>query len=187
MKASDFLEAYAINSLINGGESYDTALDILNKRYLKLSYNTGAMEVTQTVMLDDEDNFYGLDAVDRLVMGRFIDERYLVFYILNKDHTVTRFIGYNSESHITITFVDTKISTGLRIEKIDSIDESMSIASTYHNIKGTIREIEKIQFQKYLECINQINEYQKPYNGLPTIVHRLKIENEVPVIKELTK
>lgn len=172
-----------INRLRVLGESYDSAYDIFKKRFLKLTYNTGAIEVAQTVMLDEDNNFYGIDAINRLIVGKFIDERYLVFYIINKDNGVTRFIGYNSESHITITFIDSNVSTGLKLGEMPTINEDMSIASTYHQI---IEAIEETKSSQLLEYIKEINEYQKYIGELPTIAYKLGVK-DVPVIKELTK
>lgn len=39
MDANTFLDAYAINTLNNRGVSIDKAVDIVNKRFLKLSYS----------------------------------------------------------------------------------------------------------------------------------------------------
>ena len=182
MEAKTFLDAYAVNTLYDRGVDLDKAIDLIDKRFLKLSYSTGAMEISQVVMLDEDDNFYGIDTIGRLVTGKFIDDRYIVFYIINEDKSVTRFIGYNSITHLTLQFVDTKILTGLHIEPIPTIDENMSIENTYDKI---IDEIHCKDPNNLVKLAREINEYEKYVEGIRTIRIKLGLENETPIIREL--
>lgn len=175
-------EAYLISQLVDEATTYDIAEDILSRRFFELTYHTGAMEIKQTVMLDEYDNFYGYDAINRFVTGKFIDNRYIVFYIINKDNSVTRFIGYNSQTHITIKFVDSKISTGLQIKEITDINKEMK--QVYNHTAELLRECKP---NDLLEYIKEINSYQKYIGNLPTIACKLGLQEEVPAIKELTK
>ena len=182
MEAKTFLEAYAINTLYDRGVSIDKAIDLIDKRFLKLSYSTGAMEVSQIVMLDEDDNFYGVDIIGRLVAGKFIDDRYIAFYIINEDKSVTRFIGYNSVSLITLQFVDTKVSTGMHIEEVPAIDDSMSIEPTYNKIIEAINAKDPNELLKFKD---EIRQYQEYVEGIRTIRIKLGLDREAPVIKEL--
>lgn len=182
MEAKTFLEAYAINTLYNRGVSEDKAIDLVSKRFLKLSYSTGAMEISQDVMVDENNNFYGIDILGRLVMGSFIDEQYIVFYIINEDRSVTKFIGYNSVSHITLQFANNNITTGMHIENIPTIDEKMSIEETYKNI---MRQIENQDPNVLIDLLREIKEYERYIEGFRTIQIKLGFKEEVPVIKEL--
>ena len=182
MEANTFLDAYAINTLNNRGVSIDKAVDIVNKRFLKLSYSTGAMEISQDVMIDENNNFYGIDTLGRLVTGSFIDEKYIVFYIINEDKSVTKFIGYNSVSHITLQFPNTGISTGMHIEEMATIDEGMPIEITYNRI---LEQIENQDPNVLVELLREIEEYQRYIEGIRTIQIKLGVKDEVPVIKEL--
>ena len=182
MDAEIFLDAYAINTLIDNGVSSSKAIDLVNKRFLKLSYSTGAMEVTQVIMLDEDNNFYGIDALGRLVAGTFIDERYIVFYIMNNDKSVTRFIGYNSISHLTLQFVDSKVITGMHIEEMPTIHEDMSIESTYDKIMEEINCQDPNELMKFLM---EVRQYQEYVEGIRNIRIKLGLKKEVPIIKEL--
>lgn len=182
MEAKTFLDAYAINTLFERGYSIDKAVDLVNKKFLKLSYSTGAMEVSQDVMVDENNNFYGIDILGRLVTGSFIDDRYIAFYIINEDKSVTKFIGYNSVSHITLQFPNTNVSTGMHIEEIPTIAEGMPIEITYNRI---ISQIENQDPNVLVDLLREIEEYQKYIEGIRTIQIKLGIKEEVPVIKEL--
>lgn len=182
MEAEVFLEAYAINTLYDRGVSIDKAVDIVNKRFLKLSYSTGSMKVSQDVMLDENNNFYGIDTLGRLVTGTFIDERYIVFYIINDDKSVTKFIGYNSVSHITLRFANAEISTGMHIDEEPTIEEGIPIEDTYDRI---MKQIENQDPNVLIGLVREMEEYQKYINGIRTIQLKLGIEKDIPVIKEL--
>ena len=182
MEAKTFLDAYAVNTLYDRGVDVDKAIDLIDKRFLKLSYSTGAMEVSQTVMLDEDNNFYGIDVLGRLVTGKFIDDRYIVFYIMGEDNSVMRFIGYNSETHITLQYVDTKVLTGMHVQEIPTIDENMSIEPVYNKIMDKINEKNP---DELLMLMKEIRQYQEYVEGIRTIKVKLGIQSEVPVIKEL--
>ncbi len=182
MEEKVLLEAYAVNTLIDKGNSQEMAFDLVDKRFLKLSYNTGAMEVSQVVMLDENNIFYGVDVLGRFVAGKFIDDRYIVFYIANKDKSITRFIGYNSVDFISIQFVNTNVCTGMEIKKIPTTEYAMAIDEIYKSISEAIKSTDP---NLLAEFMNEIKEYQEYVDGIRTIRIKLGLDEEAPVIKEL--
>lgn len=184
MKAEKFLNVCAYNVLLDKGISEENAADIINKRYYKLTYSTGSMSMSQIIMVDENNNFYGIDTINRLVTGSFIDDRYIVFYILNKDESITKFIGYNNLDQIIIQFADVKIYTNLKIEEIPTVDENMDMVKTYYQIMKTI---ESKNPSILLQITKEISEYQEYINQLPVVAYKLGINKEVPIIKELKK
>lgn len=170
-------EAINVDKLIKKGYQLDEIERMLNMKLFELSYNNGALRMKQFIMVDNDDIFYGRDAIDRLVVGAFIDKRFIAFCILENDRKIAKYIGYNCGDYFTIKLDDTDVCTGLDIRAIK--DKSLEIQYLYKYVMAKLEGIEEI-IQEYMK---EIDELKDNISGYPYILYKLNPSDEVPEMK----
>lgn len=173
-------ETIKVNKLFNKGCELEEIHDMLNKKLFELAYNNGALKIKQVIMVSEDGTFYGRDSIDRLVVGTFIDKKYIAFCILQHDKKIAKFIGYNCGDYINIKFDGIDINTELDMRPI--YDKSLEIQYLYQFIKHKLEDYgEAVQ-----EYIKEIDELKNNESGYPNIVYKLNPSSDIPEIKKLT-